>query len=62
MKPDGSIAYESVYLFGHKDATATSSFVRLTLKSGAETRNLELSAKHFVPISATAGLWEITNS
>ena len=58
MKPDGSIVYEDVYVFGHRDASAMSSFIRLTLKSidGEETRNLELIALHFVPTSTAAGL------
>ncbi|KAG0557672.1 hypothetical protein KC19_11G148500 [Ceratodon purpureus] len=63
MKPDGSIAYEDVYVFGHKDASAMSQFLRLTLKPidvevsdhAIETRNLELTALHFVPISGTGG-------
>ncbi|KAG0568208.1 hypothetical protein KC19_6G002600 [Ceratodon purpureus] len=57
-KQDGRLAYEDVYAFGHKDASATATFVRLTLKSiianmsdpAVESRSLELTALHFVPI------------
>jgi hypothetical protein len=57
-KPDGQLAYEDVYAFGHKDAMAVEDFVQLTLKpvdtdaSGTpiESRVLELSASHFAPV------------
>jgi hypothetical protein len=57
MKSDGSIGYEDVYVFGHRDASAVSDFIRLTLKAtdSVDTRNLELSAFHFVPVAAAAG-------
>jgi hypothetical protein len=58
MKSDGSIGYEDVYVFGHRDASAVSDFLRLTLKAtdaGLDTRNLELSAFHFVPVAGAAG-------
>jgi len=57
MGHDGSIAYEDVYAFGHRDASAVSSFVQLTMKpiesdSAVDSRTLELTAFHFVPVAS----------
>lgn len=32
VKPDGSINFEDVYLFGHRDEHAVSQFIRLEVK------------------------------
>jgi len=57
---DGNLAYEDVYAFGHRDAFAFSSFVQLTVKPidanmtdpTVESRTLELTDFHFVPVSS----------
>ena len=51
VRADGSLGFEDVYLLTHKDATATSSYVRLSLDGG---RSLVLSPRHFIP-TATGG-------
>jgi hypothetical protein len=51
----GAAAYEDVYAFGHKDATAEAAYVRLTLANAMATggnRTLELTPLHFAPVMA----------
>eukprot|EP00741_Cyanophora_paradoxa_P023371 tig00000254_g22577.t1 len=48
-RPDGSRAYEPVYLWGHRDPEARSPFV--ALRTAATGRLLRLSAEHYVPVS-----------
>lgn len=57
-KADGWVGYEEIYAFGHKDATSTSEFVKMTMaplgvdgSEKEETLSLELSAFHFAPVS-----------
>ncbi|GBF88795.1 hypothetical protein Rsub_01696 [Raphidocelis subcapitata] len=47
LASDGTLKYEDVYFFGHRDAASDAAFVRLGLDGGAA---LELTPDHFVPV------------
>lgn len=57
---DGSLVFEEIYAFGHRDASDSGSFVQLTVKPidanmsdpAVESSTLELTALHFVPVSS----------
>ena len=34
VKPDGSLAWDDIYFFGHREDTAMGEFVRLALQEG----------------------------
>ncbi|MGD9509143.1 MAG: hypothetical protein AB7I59_24475 [Geminicoccaceae bacterium] len=56
MRPDGTRGFDEIYLFAHKDAVATSQYLRLTLASG---RELALSPRHFIPVASdAAATWQ----
>jgi hedgehog protein len=46
-RADGSLEFQEVYFFGHRDAAADAAFVRLELEGGA---SLTLTPDHFVPV------------
>jgi hypothetical protein len=46
-RPDGSLFYDEVYLFGHIDPAAPARFVQLHVPSGAALR---LTPNHYVPV------------
>ncbi|MFO1072876.1 MAG: hypothetical protein U1E17_15160 [Geminicoccaceae bacterium] len=55
VRADGSLGFEDVYLFTHKDGAVTAPYVTLTLGSG---RALTLSPRHFIPTATAAGGWQ----
>lgn len=48
--PGGSLVYDDVYVFGHEDPAALSTFVQIHIQ-GAE-QPLELTSGHFVPVAS----------
>ncbi len=58
-RPDGSTFFDDVYMFGHKDATAASSFVKLETGSGAVLR---LTADHHLFVTRAGQRLEIPSS
>jgi len=58
-RPDGSTFFDDVYMFGHKDATAASSFVKLETDSGAVLR---LTADHHLFVTRAGQRLEIPSS
>ena len=58
-RPDGSTFYDDVYMFGHKDAAATGSFVKLETAGGAALR---LTPDHHVFVTRAGARLEIPAS
>lgn len=54
MRDDGTIGFDEVYLFTHKDEAVVAECVELRLASG---RRLLATARHFVPVSGPAAPW-----
>lgn len=54
VRADGSLGFEDIYLFTHKDGASTAPYVTLTLDSG---RSLTLSPRHFLPTAAGTAGW-----
>ena len=55
VRADGSLGFEDVYLFTHKDGATSAAYVTLTLDSG---RSLTLSPRHFIPTAQDGGSWQ----
>jgi len=56
---DGSIVYEEVYGFGHKDASTETTFIRVEVKRANEgSRYLELTPRHWLHSGATCCSFE----
>ena len=58
-RPDGSTFFDDIYMFGHKDATAASSFVKLETDGGAVLR---LTADHHLFVTRAGQRLEIPSS
>ena len=58
-RPDGSTFFDDIYMFGHKDATAASRFVKLETASGAVLR---LTADHHLFVTRGGERLEVPSS
>lgn len=54
IKHDGSVGYDDVYMFTHRDPSVVSSYYRVKLDSG---QVLTLSPRHFLPVSRGNESW-----
>jgi hypothetical protein len=51
MHDDGTVGFDEVYLFTHKDESTLAQFVELQLRSG---RSLLATSRHFIPIAGSS--------
>jgi hypothetical protein len=58
-RPDGSLFFDEIYFFGHKDAAAAASFVKLETSSGAALR---LTPDHHLFVTRAGARLEIPSS